>query len=67
MSQYSVYVLPGEFQTIQRLPGQVRQRVKRAIDGLFPRADGNPTDSVAIPRIFWASMIQCAGSCGGFQ
>lgn len=43
MSQYAVYVLPGEFRTIKRLPGNVRQRIKRAIDGLSdnPRPTGS--------------------------
>jgi mRNA-degrading endonuclease RelE of RelBE toxin-antitoxin system len=34
MSQYSVYVIPDEFQAIKKLPGNVRQRIKRAIDDL---------------------------------
>lgn len=43
MSQYAVYVLPGEFRTIKRLPGNMRQRIKRAIDGLTdnPRPPGS--------------------------
>lgn len=31
MSRYTIYVVPSEFQAIKRLPGNVRQRVKRAI------------------------------------
>jgi mRNA-degrading endonuclease RelE of RelBE toxin-antitoxin system len=34
MSQFSVYVVPEEFQAIKKLPGNVRQRIKRAIDDL---------------------------------
>jgi mRNA interferase RelE/StbE len=34
MSPYSVYVVPSEFQAIKKLPGNVRHRVKRAIDDL---------------------------------
>jgi mRNA interferase RelE/StbE len=34
MSQYAVYVVPEEFQAIKKLPGNVRQRIKRAIDDL---------------------------------
>lgn len=30
--QYTVYVIPTAWKEIQRLPGNVRQRVKRAID-----------------------------------
>ena len=32
--KYKVYVLPQAWKEIKRLPGNVRQRVKRAIDGL---------------------------------
>ena len=43
MSRYTVYVVPSEFQAIKRLPGNVRQRVKRAIDDLAanPRPPGS--------------------------
>jgi len=34
MSRYTVYVLPEEFRRIKRLPGNVRQRIKYAIDEL---------------------------------
>ena len=34
MSRYTVYVVPAEFQAIKKLPGNVRQQVKRAIDAL---------------------------------
>ena len=34
MSRYTVYILPDEFRSIKRLPGQMRQRVKHAIDKL---------------------------------
>jgi hypothetical protein len=34
MSRYMVYVVPDEFPSIKRLPGNVRQRVTRAIDEL---------------------------------
>jgi mRNA interferase RelE/StbE len=34
MSRYAVYVVPDEFRSIKRLPGNVRQRVTRAIDEL---------------------------------
>ena len=43
MSQYSVYVVPDEFQAIKKLPGNVRHRVKRAIDGLAENP--RPSDS----------------------
>jgi mRNA interferase RelE/StbE len=34
MSQYSVYVVPDEFRAIKKLPGNVRHRVRSAIDEL---------------------------------
>ncbi|MCL4861516.1 MAG: hypothetical protein KJZ93_19010 [Caldilineaceae bacterium] len=39
---YTVYVLPRALQEIKRLPGHVRQRVKRLIDDLAedPRPPG---------------------------
>jgi mRNA interferase RelE/StbE len=43
MSQYSVYVVPVEFQAIKKLPGNVRQRIKRAIDLLA--GDPRPPES----------------------
>ena len=43
MSRYAVYVLPDEFRRIKRLPGNVRQRIKRAIDDLAE--DPRPTQS----------------------
>lgn len=33
MSNYSVYVIPQAWKEIKQLPGNMRQRVKRAIDG----------------------------------
>lgn len=34
MSRYTVYVLPSAWQEIKDLPGHMRQRVRRAVDGL---------------------------------
>lgn len=34
MSQYTVYVVPDEFTALKKLPGNVRQRIKHAIDDL---------------------------------
>jgi mRNA interferase RelE/StbE len=34
MSQYSVYIVPAEIQAIKKLPGNVRHRIKRALDDL---------------------------------
>lgn len=45
MSRFAVYVLPGAWQEIKDLPGHMRQRVRRAVDGLAldprpPRSTG---------------------------
>ena len=34
MSRYTIYVVPSAWQEIKNLPGNVRQRVRRAIDAL---------------------------------
>jgi mRNA interferase RelE/StbE len=34
MSRYTVYVIPQAWQEIKGLPGNIRQRVRRAVDGL---------------------------------
>lgn len=34
MSRYTVYITPGAWTEIKHLPGNMRQRVKRAIDAL---------------------------------
>ena len=34
MSRYTVYVVPLAWQEIKNLPGHIRQRVRRAVDGL---------------------------------
>ena len=44
--KYKVYVLPQAWQEIKRLPGNMRQRVKRAIDGL--RNNPRPPRSVRL-------------------
>jgi mRNA interferase RelE/StbE len=46
MSQYTVYVVPEEFQAIKKLPGNVRHRVKRAIDDLGDNP--RPSDGKAL-------------------
>ena len=46
---YTVYVLPRALQEIKRLPGHIRQRVKRVIDELA--VDPRPSDSVELSNI----------------
>ncbi len=43
MNRYTVYIVPDEFKALKSLPGNVRHRIRRAIDGL---AD-NPRPSQA--------------------
>ncbi len=43
MSRYTVYVTPQAWREIKGLPGNVRQRVKRAVDALA--ADPRPVQS----------------------
>ncbi len=43
MSSYSVFVAPDALAVAKRLPGKVRQRVKRSIDGL--QSEPRPPDS----------------------
>ena len=44
--KYEVYVLPTAWEEIKRLPGNMRQRVKRAIDGL--RENPRPPRSIEL-------------------
>ena len=52
MSRYTVYVIPRAWQEIRNLPGHMRQRVRRAVDGLAedphpPRSRRLRTERVA--------------------
>ena len=44
--RYKVYVLPQAWREIKQLPGNMRQRVKRAIDGLSH--DPRPSRSIKL-------------------
>ena len=46
IGRYTVYVRPEAWQEIKRLPGHVKQRVKRAIDGMAD--DPRPPKSIAL-------------------
>ncbi len=39
MSRYTVYVTPGAWKEIKSLPGNMRQRVRRAVDALAADRD----------------------------
>lgn len=54
MSRYTVYVAPDEFRTIKRLPGNVRHRVKRAIDELAD--DARPPGSKPLNVSEWKEI-----------
>ena len=43
MSDYTVYILPDALKEMKHLPGSVRQRVRRAVDGLA--VEPRPTHS----------------------
>ncbi len=52
--KYKVYVLPQAWKEIKRLPGNIRQRVKRAIDelGNDPRPPGSiKLDTSGLPEV----------------
>ena len=56
MSRYTVYVIPRAWQEIKDLPGHMRQRVRRAVDGLAddphpPRSRRLRTERV-IPELY---------------
>jgi mRNA interferase RelE/StbE len=46
VSAYKVYVTPTALQEVRQLPGHVRQRAKRAVDGL--KANPHPPGSKAL-------------------
>jgi mRNA interferase RelE/StbE len=52
LSQYTVYVIPGAWKEIKSLPGNVRQRVRRAIDALADNPHppkSNQLDATGLP------------------
>lgn len=49
MSRYTVYVIPHAWKEIKDLPGNMRQRVKRAIDALAD--DPRPPKSKAMDAL----------------
>lgn len=46
MSRYTIYITPSAWPKIKQLPGNIRQRVKRAIDSLAD--DPPPAKSKAL-------------------
>lgn len=58
MSRYTVYVIPSAWREIKDLPGYLRQRVKRAIEGI---AD-DPAHPAAEPFPSPKSTMKSGGS-----
>lgn len=46
MNNYTIYVLPSAWKEIKQLPGNMRQRVKKAIDHLA--SEPRPSKSIAL-------------------
>ncbi|MBI1904200.1 MAG: hypothetical protein HYS13_24155 [Planctomycetia bacterium] len=53
MSRYTVYVTPGAWKEIKRLPGHIRQRVRRAVDALYVAVWGNDKQETPAERLTW--------------
>jgi len=53
VNQYSVYITPSALREVKALPGNVRQRVKRAIDDLAtnPHPSGSKILDLSDPQI----------------
>lgn len=49
MSQYTVYVTPAALREIKRLPGNMRQRVKRAVGNLADAPRPSHSKALNIP------------------
>ena len=64
MSRYTVYVVPDEFQAAKKLPGNVRHRIKQAIDGLADSPKPPNSEQLTVPglddRVFdvWRLRIE---------
>lgn len=51
MSHYTVYVIPKAWQEIKNLPGSMRQRIKKAIDGLAEQPYPSQSKKLNTPDI----------------
>ena len=49
MSRYTVYIIPRAWREIKNLPGNMRQRVKRAIDALADDPRPSRSESLNVP------------------
>lgn len=53
MSPYTVYVTPDAWKEVKISPGNVRQRVKRAIDALAEEPRPAGSKQLSIPDVDW--------------
>lgn len=51
MSQYEIYITPETFQAIKKLPGNIKQRIKREIKGLGDTPRPSNSKVLEIPNI----------------
>jgi mRNA interferase RelE/StbE len=51
VSEYTVYVSPAAFKEMKRLPGNVRQRVRRAVDNLADNPHPAKSKALEIPNL----------------
>ena len=58
MSRYTVYIIPRAWKEIKDLPGNMRQRVKRAIDAL--------ADILVLPEAKPWMHLSLSKNCAGF-
>ena len=53
MSGYTIYVTPDAWKEVKSSPGNVRQRVKRAIDALADEPRPAKSKELSIPDVNW--------------
>ena len=51
MSRYKVYVTPAAWKEIKKLPGKVRQRVRKAVDTLAERPRPAKSKALEVPGL----------------
>jgi mRNA interferase RelE/StbE len=51
VSGYTVYVTPAAWKEIKQLPGHVRQRVRRAVDGLAENPRPAKSKKLDVPEL----------------
>lgn len=51
MSRYTVYIIPSAWPQTKELPGNIRQRVKRAIEGLADNPRPSRSKALDVPDV----------------